>query len=107
MEEQHRKCRCRAIYHRTHSMASRREVSSFAQRRRRVTGRSVTSSTSWSIVINRFRHWTATGERRASINPDAHSMRELNHMHWRIEMAKGGIPPTRVHERMNLPELTR
>jgi hypothetical protein len=29
MDEQHRKCRCGAIYHRTHAMASRREMSSF------------------------------------------------------------------------------
>ena len=30
-----------------------------------------------------------------SINPDAHSIRELDHMHWGVEMArKGGVPPT-------------
>lgn len=29
-----------------------------------------------------------------SINPDAHSVRELDHMHWGVEMArKGGVPP--------------
>ncbi|MER8911500.1 hypothetical protein NKH99_28210, partial [Mesorhizobium sp. M0854] len=32
-----------------------------------------------------------------SINPDAHSIRELDHMHWGVEMArKGGVPAKRV-----------
>ena len=32
-----------------------------------------------------------------SINPDAHSIRELDHMHWGVEMArKGGVPADRV-----------
>jgi DNA polymerase (family 10) len=32
-----------------------------------------------------------------SINPDAHSTRELDHMHWGVEMArKGGVPKGRV-----------
>lgn len=30
-----------------------------------------------------------------SINPDAHSIRELDHMHWGVKMArKGGVPPS-------------
>jgi DNA polymerase (family X) len=41
-----------------------------------------------------------------SINPDAHSIRELDHMHWGVEMArKGGVPPDRVLNAMPLPEL--
>lgn len=32
-----------------------------------------------------------------SINPDAHSVPELDHMHWGVEMArKGGVPPDRI-----------
>jgi DNA polymerase (family 10) len=43
-----------------------------------------------------------------SINPDAHSIRELDHMHWGVEMArKGGVPPDRVLNAMTLPEITR
>jgi len=43
-----------------------------------------------------------------SINPDAHSVRELDHMHWGVEMArKGGVPPDRVLNAMRLPEITR
>jgi DNA polymerase (family 10) len=43
-----------------------------------------------------------------SINPDAHSIRELDHMHWGIEMArKGGVPPNRVLNAMSLAEITR
>jgi DNA polymerase (family X) len=43
-----------------------------------------------------------------SINPDAHSIRELDHMHWGVEMArKGGVPPDRVLNAMPLPEITR
>jgi DNA polymerase (family 10) len=43
-----------------------------------------------------------------SINPDAHSIRELDHMHWGVEMArKGGVPPERVLNAMTLPEITR
>ena len=41
-----------------------------------------------------------------SINPDAHSIRELDHMHWGIEMArKGGVPADRVLNAMALPKL--
>jgi hypothetical protein len=29
MNDQHRKCQCGAVYHRTHAMAPRREVNSF------------------------------------------------------------------------------
>jgi DNA polymerase (family 10) len=43
-----------------------------------------------------------------SINPDAHSIRELDHMHWGVEMArKGGVPPDSVLNAMTLPEITR
>ena len=43
-----------------------------------------------------------------SINPDAHSIRELEHMHWGVEMArKGGVPPERVLNAMKLPQLLR
>ncbi|TKV77721.1 DNA polymerase/3'-5' exonuclease PolX [Bradyrhizobium elkanii] len=43
-----------------------------------------------------------------SINPDAHSIVELDHMHWGVEMArKGGVPAKRVLNAMPLPEITR
>jgi DNA polymerase (family 10) len=43
-----------------------------------------------------------------SINPDAHSVPELDHMHLGVEMArKGGVPPDRVLNAMTLPEITR
>jgi DNA polymerase (family 10) len=43
-----------------------------------------------------------------SINPDAHSIRELDHMHWGVEMArKGGVPPDRVLNAMPLVEIMR
>ena len=43
-----------------------------------------------------------------SINPDAHSIPELDHMHWGVEMArKGGVPADRVLNAMKLPEITR
>ncbi|OSI67377.1 DNA polymerase/3'-5' exonuclease PolX [Bradyrhizobium canariense] len=43
-----------------------------------------------------------------SINPDAHSIPELDHMHWGVEMArKGGVPAGRVLNAMALPEITR
>lgn len=41
-----------------------------------------------------------------SINPDAHSIRELDHMHWGVEMArKGGVPPDRVLNAMPLQKM--
>ena len=41
-----------------------------------------------------------------SINPDAHSIRELDHMHWGVEMArKGGVPADRVLNAMPLAEI--
>ena len=41
-----------------------------------------------------------------SINPDAHSIRELDHMHWGVEMArKGGVPRERVLNAMGLAAL--
>jgi DNA polymerase (family 10) len=43
-----------------------------------------------------------------SINPDAHSIGELDHMHWGVEMArKGGVPADRVLNAMSLPQLMR
>ncbi|MCK1757644.1 DNA polymerase/3'-5' exonuclease PolX [Bradyrhizobium sp. 137] len=43
-----------------------------------------------------------------SINPDAHSIPELDHMHWGVEMArKGGVPADRVLNAMPLPDITR
>jgi DNA polymerase (family 10) len=42
-----------------------------------------------------------------SINPDAHSVRELDHMHWGVEMArKGGVPADRVLNAMSLQQIT-
>jgi DNA polymerase (family X) len=41
-----------------------------------------------------------------SINPDAHSVRELDHMHWGVEMArKGGVPADRVFNAMPVQNL--
>ena len=38
-----------------------------------------------------------------SINPDAHSIRELDHTHWGVEMArKGGVPPERILNCLNI-----
>ena len=43
-----------------------------------------------------------------SINPDAHSIPELDHMHWGVIMArKGGVPADRVLNAMPLAEITR
>ena len=43
-----------------------------------------------------------------SINPDAHSIGELDHMHWGVLMArKGGVPADRVLNAMTLAEITR
>jgi DNA polymerase (family 10) len=43
-----------------------------------------------------------------SINPDAHSLKELDHMHWGVEIArKGGVPPVRVLNAMPLAKLLR
>ncbi|WP_371746156.1 hypothetical protein [Bradyrhizobium sp. CCBAU 53351] len=43
-----------------------------------------------------------------SINPDAHSIPELDHMHWGVLMArKGGVPADRVLNVMTLAEITR
>jgi hypothetical protein len=42
-----------------------------------------------------------------SINPDAHSISELDHMHWGVEMArKGGVPADRVLNAMTLAGIT-
>jgi DNA polymerase (family 10) len=43
-----------------------------------------------------------------SINPDAHSIRELDHMHWGVEMArKGGVPAAQILNAMKLSDITR
>jgi DNA polymerase (family 10) len=43
-----------------------------------------------------------------SINPDAHSIPEIDHMHWGVEMArKGGVPATRILNAMKLSEITQ
>jgi DNA polymerase (family X) len=43
-----------------------------------------------------------------SINPDAHSIPELDHIHWGVEMArKGGVPPDRVLNAMPLADIAR
>lgn len=43
-----------------------------------------------------------------SINPDAHSIPELDHMHWGVEMArKGGVPADRVLNAVSLADITR
>jgi DNA polymerase (family 10) len=43
-----------------------------------------------------------------SINPDAHSIPELDHMHWGVEMArKGGVPANRVLNAMKLSEIAQ
>jgi DNA polymerase (family 10) len=42
-----------------------------------------------------------------SINPAAHSIPELDHMRWGVEMAgKRGVPPNRILNAMTLPEIT-
>jgi DNA polymerase (family 10) len=41
-----------------------------------------------------------------SINPDAHSTREIDLTHWGVEMArKGGVPANRVLNALTLPQL--
>jgi DNA polymerase (family 10) len=41
-----------------------------------------------------------------SINPDAHSIAELDHMHWGVEMArKSSVPANRVLNAMTLSEI--
>jgi DNA polymerase (family 10) len=43
-----------------------------------------------------------------SINPDAHSIRELDHMHWGVAMArKGGVPASRVLNAMTLAQIVQ
>jgi DNA polymerase (family 10) len=41
-----------------------------------------------------------------SINPDAHSTREIDLSHWGVEMArKGGVPASRVLNCLTLQQL--
>jgi DNA polymerase (family 10) len=43
-----------------------------------------------------------------SINPDAHSIPELDHLRPGVEMTrKGGVPADRVLNAVTLPEITR
>jgi DNA polymerase (family 10) len=43
-----------------------------------------------------------------SINPDAHSIAELDHMHWGVETArKGSVPANRVLNAMTVSEITQ
>ena len=43
-----------------------------------------------------------------SINPDAHSVRELDNLHWGVETArKGGVPAKRVLNCMTLSQISR
>jgi DNA polymerase (family 10) len=43
-----------------------------------------------------------------SINPDAHSIRELDLTHWGVEMArKGGVPAARVLNCLSLQQITQ
>src|SRR5436190_16526179 len=52
----------------------------------------------WRLDLDWRWHQAAVGFGcMMSINPDAHSIRELDHMHWGVEMArKGGVPADRV-----------
>jgi DNA polymerase (family X) len=52
----------------------------------------------WRLDLDRRWHQAALDFGcMMSINPDAHSIPELDHMHWGVEMArKGGVPPDRV-----------
>ncbi|MET4493681.1 hypothetical protein [Bradyrhizobium sp. LA7.1] len=43
-----------------------------------------------------------------SINPDAYSIAELDHMRWGVEIAgKGGVPPAPVLNAMKLANILR
>ena len=63
----------------------------------------------WRLDLDWRWHQTALSyDCLFSINPDAHSIRELDHMHWGVAMArKGGVPPERVLNAMKLPQLLR
>ncbi len=63
----------------------------------------------WRLDLDWRWHQTALGYGCIiSINPDAHSIRELDNMHWGVEMArKGGVPADRVLNAMPLAKLLR
>jgi DNA polymerase (family X) len=63
----------------------------------------------WRLDLDWRWHQTALShDCLFSINPDAHSIRELDHMHWGVEMArKGAVPPDRVLNAMKRPQLLR
>jgi DNA polymerase (family 10) len=61
----------------------------------------------WRLDLDWRRHQAALDFGcMMSINPDAHSVRELDHMHWGVEMArKGGVPADRVLNATSLSEI--
>jgi DNA polymerase (family 10) len=63
----------------------------------------------WRLDLDWRWHQAALGHGcMLSINPDAHSIPELDHMHWGVEMTrKGGVPPDRVLNGMPLGEIMR
>ena len=63
----------------------------------------------WRLDLDWRWHQSALGFGcMMSINPDAHSVGELDHMHWGVEMArKGRVPADRVLNAMTLADITR
>lgn len=63
----------------------------------------------WRLELDWRWHQAALGVGcMLSINPDAHSIPELDHMHCGVQMArKGGVPPDPILNAMALPEITR
>ena len=61
----------------------------------------------WRLDLDWRWHQAAVGFGcMMSINPDAHSIRELDHMHWGVEMArKGGVPAGRVLNALSLSDI--
>jgi DNA polymerase (family 10) len=68
-----------------------------------------TNAHPWRLDLDWRWHQAALGFGcTMSINPDAHSIRELDHMQWGVEMArKGGVPATRVLNAMTLSQITQ
>jgi DNA polymerase (family 10) len=63
----------------------------------------------WRLDLDWRWHQTALNFGcRMSINPDAHSIAELDHIHWGVEMArKGSVPANRVLNAMTLSEISQ
>jgi DNA polymerase (family 10) len=62
----------------------------------------------WRLDLDWRWHQAALGFGMMSINPDAHSIPELDHMHWGVLMArKSGVPADRVLNAMSLADITR